>query len=398
MEKTYIIDTNVLLDDPNCITTLMNGEENNIVIPYKVLLELDNLKRDPVKRYLVKNVITSINENYDKIQFIKLDNHELSPDLEIISEINHHQENFPDGFKFVSNDRIMRLLCKIDNIETEEYKSSVPFLNDYEKYNGFTDDKNLTYNNSFLINKNGELLFRNKESIYKKTYTEKLRIWNIEPKNIYQAMALHMMNNVDYLHVVSLQSQAGFGKSILALASAFDLLDTPSLGFKKIYISKPACEIGESLGFLPGEIDDKYAPYMAYLQPILKTLDERKNLKKYISKRADGKYSFRTDKIELLPIQYIRGMNIDNAIVILDEIQNLSRHELKSILTRMGENVKCFCLGDVKQIDNKYLNEYNNGMNWLIKYFIVLDYYAHLTLKGEHSRGPICDMVLQSGM
>jgi PhoH-like ATPase len=103
-------------------------------------------------------------------------------------------------------------------------------------------------------------------------------------------------------------------------------------------------------------------------------------------------------RFELLPLTYIRGMNIENAIVIIDEIQNMSRSECRALLSRMGEGVKCFCLGDTRQVDHPYLNAENNGLNWIVNKFKGNRGYAHLVLKGDKSRGPITDMVIKSGL
>ena len=107
---------------------------------------------------------------------------------------------------------------------------------------------------------------------------------------------------------------------------------------------------------------------------------------------------YNAKRFELLPLAYIRGMNIENAVVIIDEMQNMSRSECRSLLSRMGEGVKCICLGDIHQVDNPYLNRDNNGMNWVVNKFKGSKIYAHLVLKGDKSRGPITDLVIRSGL
>jgi predicted ribonuclease YlaK len=101
---------------------------------------------------------------------------------------------------------------------------------------------------------------------------------------------------------------------------------------------------------------------------------------------------------EILPLAYIRGMNIENAVVIIDEMQNMSRAECRALLSRLGEGVKCICLGDIHQVDNPYLNQENNGLNWIVKKFKGSNIYSHLVLKGDKSRGPITDLVINSGL
>ncbi len=107
---------------------------------------------------------------------------------------------------------------------------------------------------------------------------------------------------------------------------------------------------------------------------------------------------FNPSKFEILPLAFIRGMNIEDAIVIVDETQNLSRYEVRALLTRMGENVRCFCLGDTRQVDHPYLNESNNALNWVVRMMKGSMNYGHMVIKGAKSRGPICDMVLKSGL
>ncbi len=100
----------------------------------------------------------------------------------------------------------------------------------------------------------------------------------------------------------------------------------------------------------------------------------------------------------MLPLAYIRGMNLEHAIVIVDEMQNLSRLESRALLTRMGEGTRCFCLGDTKQVDNPYLNEFNNGLNWVVTLCKGQPNYGHLVLKGSKSRGVITDLILKVGL
>jgi PhoH-like ATPase len=107
---------------------------------------------------------------------------------------------------------------------------------------------------------------------------------------------------------------------------------------------------------------------------------------------------FDPKRFELLPLAYIRGMNIENSVAIIDETQNLSRTECRALLSRMGEGVKCFCLGDIRQVDNPYLSQENNGLNWIVNKFKGNRIYGHIVLKGDKSRGPITDLVISSGL
>jgi PhoH-like ATPase len=202
------------------------------------------------------------------------------------------------------------------------------------------------------------------------------------------------------------------GKTYLALAAAFTLMFDPKYKdskYTKIFITKSTIEIGESLGYLPGNKEEKMAPYVRNILDLVFKLHEKRSLNRIFKKpkvsdlvesdpedNNGNKYTFRTTKFEVLPLNYIRGMNIDNAIVIIDEPQNLTRGEIRTLLTRMGQNVKCFCIGDTSQVDNINLDEGNNGLNWMVRLLRGEKEYAHLVLKGQHSRGPITDMCIKN--
>ena len=216
------------------------------------------------------------------------------------------------------------------------------------------------------------------------------------PRTVYQNLALELMTSEE-IPIVSIQSEAGYGKSHLALASAL-YLTLEKKRFNKIYVVKPMIEIGQKLGFLPGSLREKMEPYNKYISDlVLKLHGVRPANKLFLDAQAYPPL-YDPKRFELLPLAYIRGMNIENAVIIVDEMQNLSRSECRSLLSRMGENVKCICLGDTRQIDNPYLNRDNNGLNWVVKKFKGNRLYAHLVLKGEKSRGPITDLVIRTGL
>ena len=149
---------------------------------------------------------------------------------------------------------------------------------------------------------------------------------------------------------------------------------------------------------LPGDLEEKMAPYVRYVGDLLMKLHDLRPANRIFADSEGGNFRFNPKRFEILPIAFIRGMNLENAVVIIDEMQNLSRAETRALLTRMGENVKCICLGDTRQVDNPYLNESNNGLNWTVKMLKGLPGYGHIVLKGERSRGPITDMVIKTGL
>ena len=166
--------------------------------------------------------------------------------------------------------------------------------------------------------------------------------------------------------------------------------------FKKIIFIKSNVQIGLELGFLPGNLEEKLEPYNEYIKELLFKLDQGRSTHNNIFEGPPINKKLNDEKFKIIPLNFIRGTNIDDAFVIIDECQNLSKSELKTILTRMGENVKCILMGDTSQIDNPKLNEYNNGLSVVVRNLINKPNYAHMQMTGKHSRGPICDMVLNS--
>ena len=168
--------------------------------------------------------------------------------------------------------------------------------------------------------------------------------------------------------------------------------------YKKVFIFKPNMEIGQELGFLPGDVNEKMSPYFRPIRDLMEKLhDARPANRAWVDPDAT-ELELNRRAVEMLPINFLRGMNIDNAIVLIDEVQNISRGELRTVLSRMGENVKVICTGDVRQIDNVHLNEDNNGLNWMVKLFKGNANYGHVVLSGSKSRGPIADLVRESGL
>lgn len=391
--KNYVLDTNVLIENPQSIDILRNGSENNIFIPYHVLMELNKLKKDQRLAHIIAKVIESLDQNKEHVQIIRNDQLATSytdiADNYILSEINSNPE-IQDPI-LVTNDKILRLQAQLLNIQSEEFRQSRPFESESQLYTGFREENEGPIPNSFTW-ENGKPVFHgaNEQKII--NYT--LDVWKVTPRSTYQNIALELMQNPD-IDLITIQSEAGFGKTFLALASALDLVLNKKQ-YSKIHIVKPTHEIGPKLGYLPGDISEKIAPYIRYIHNLLEKLHEIRKTSKIFLDAADSGTKLNPKKIEILPLTFVRGMTIENSFVIIDETQNLSRYEIRSLLSRMGEGVKCVCLGDTRQVDNPHLNESNNGLNWIVKKMKGLNNYAHLVLKGDKSRGPITDMVIKS--
>ena len=393
--KNYVIDTNVLLDDPNALFKLRNGNENLVFIPYHVLLELNKFKKDPRLGHIVAKVIQYLSDNPDQFTILKSDN--VAPpfaqqvDSHILEEILTNDLGAPI---LVTNDNILRLQAGLRGIRSESYKDSMPFKSEAEYVTGFAERSEEVFANCFMWGEAGKPVFYGNGPT--KIIDYQHRIWNVTPRSVYQNLALELMTD-ESIHIVSMQSEAGYGKSFLALATALYLL-LEKKTYEKIYVVKPMIEIGQKLGYLPGSVEEKMGPYTRYILDLLLKLHKMRPANRIFVNPDQSPPQLNPARFELLPLTYIRGMNIENAVVIVDEIQNMSRSECRTLLSRMGEGVKCFCLGDTRQVDHPYLNAENNGLNWLVNKFKGHRIYAHLVLKGDKSRGPITDLVIKSGL
>ena len=219
----------------------------------------------------------------------------------------------------------------------------------------------------------------------KKTKMKKLvfdhegkQIWGIRARNVQQIMALELLLRDD-IPLVTLTGRAGTGKTLLTLATG--LFQTEDLGeYKKLFVARPIVPVGKDLGFLPGEKQEKLRPWM---QPIFDNLEFLFNTKKpgELDAILAGMGS-----IEVEALTYIRGRSIPEQFIIIDEAQNLTKHEVKTILTRVGERSKIVLMGDPDQIDHPYLDAYNNGLTYVVEKFKGQEIAGHVKLiKGERS-------------
>lgn len=409
MKKNYVLDTNIFLENPNAITILRNGEENNIYIPKRVLVELDRLKADPKVSHLITRATREIEKNLSYIKII--DNDQLdNNDLKILKDIE--TANIEDPV-LVTNDRIFRMMAANKNIKAEEFLDSLPFKSESEIFTGFlksAEDNECGVKNFFsweYSEEHGKSL----PVYYKSKHKPKCinwtnEIWKVKPKikdeetgdiDQYQNCAMQLLMDDD-IKIVSIQSPAGAGKSFISLAAALENV-LQKKRYKKIMFFKPIVESGESIGLLPGDIAEKTGPYIGYIDSLMAKLFEAREFKRLYKKSANGGANeFDPKMFSFVPVSFIRGMDIEDTFIICDEIQNYSRETMRTILTRCGRNCKIILLGDTNQVDNTKLNPLNNGMNWAVKQLKSSPIYAHIVLQGKHSRGPICDEVLASGL
>ena len=428
LKKIFVLDTSVILHDHNSLNCF---EENDVAIPITVLEELDNFKRgNDTKNYEAREFIRlldRLSNDYtlqdwipingsDKGKFkIIMQNETLSSDaIKIFGDKNDHRIlNAALGLKttnksskiiLVSKDINLRLKAKALNITAEDFetgkidrdstlysgKQSIDnidsdFINKLYKHSQNEDISVLKENivpNGFYILKNGKSSILGYYNPFEKQLerVEKQYVYGIKPKNAEQTFALHALLNPD-IKLVSLQGVAGTGKTLLALASA---LEQNNL-YQQIVLARPIVPLSnKDIGYLPGNAEDKINPYMQPLFDNLKFIKNQfgENEKKYrkIEEMEDQ------GKLKISALAYIRGRSLSNVIFIVDEAQNLTPHEVKTIITRAGENTKIIFTGDVFQIDTPYLDEQSNGLSYLIDRLKGNDLFAHITLeKGERS-------------
>lgn len=381
MKKNFVIDTNVLIEDTEAIKILRNGEENNIYVPWVVLNELDGLKKNSRLKTRSIQAIKELLKYKDQIKIVNFENSpfniirknynaqidSLSSDEKILLTVIELNNSLDNNVIFVTNDEMLLLRAHAMGINAEMYKRSIPFEVESQKYNGFIDiTKDELINNCFYFNKNGknELYFHKNNKIEDKL-VEQHSIWKVEPRTLYQNAAFELLLDDD-IPLVTIQSAAGFGKTYISLAVAlYSLLEVKK--YKKIFIVKPNIDVGsEKLGFLPGDVKDKVWPYFRPIYDLLIKLHELRPANSIWVDPKETILELNPRKVEFMPINFIRGMNIEDSFVIVDEIQGLSRYATRSLLSRMGKNVKCVCLGDIKQIDDPNLTEENNGLNWIV--------------------------------
>ena len=427
MKKTYVLDTNVFLTDAKSIFSFNN---NDIVIPLKVLEEIDKHKKrqDGVglnarasirildglreKGNLHKGIrlgkgkgILSVKMYDPEMMPLGLD--ETNADNQIVTTaLTEKRDNPKRKVIVISRDINMRIKCDALMIPSEDYIEDQVVSNVQELYEGFkshlvddqivdrfyagediTDEdiEGVFSPNQYIMlisNSNPKhtalAKFINSNTPLKKINEYKNKgIWGLRARNKEQAFALDMLMNTD-ITVISMIGAAGCGKTLLAIAAGLDQVLEQNI-YKKLVVSRPVQPLGKDIGFLPGTLEEKMHPWLMPVQDNLEFLmGDRKDTMALMMEQGT---------IEIEALTYIRGRSISNAFVIIDEAQNLTVHELKTIVTRIGENSKIILTGDIEQIDNTYIDATSNGLSYAIEKFKEHEIAGHITLqKGERSR------------
>jgi len=428
LKKIFVLDTSVILYNHDSIN---NFDDNDVAIPITVLEELDNFKKgNDTKNFEAREFIRIIDTLSDKgmltdwIPLVKskggkfkvvmnerstLDARQIfddnKPDHRILNAaLALSQENPDRKVVLVSKDINLRLKAKSLNIAAEDFLTGK--IKDVEGlYTGITTVNNLHGSTIDKLYQNGNCLPKeigikdpvpNHYYILRNTNTSALAFYNaltkkieriekraafrIMPRNAEQVFALHAILNPD-VKLVTLQGVAGTGKTLLALAAALD----QKRNFKQVFLARPIVPLSnKDIGFLPGDIKSKINPYMEPLYDNLKFIQSQFSEKDKEFKNITD--SLDNEKLVIQPLAYIRGRSISNVCFIVDEAQNLTPHEVKTIITRAGQGTKIIFTGDIYQIDTPYLDAQSNGLSYLIDKVKHHSIYAHVRLeKGERS-------------
>ncbi|MEM9859194.1 MAG: PhoH family protein [Bacteroidota bacterium] len=428
-KKIFVLDTSVIIYEHNSI---MNFDEHDVGIPITVLEELDNFKKGNdtknfeareftrlldklAKGYMLQNWNPLNGKTRGNFKVLmdfksKVDANEVfdedKADHRILnSALQLQQVEKSKKVVLVSKDINLRLKAKSLGLPAEDYNTGkvknvnslysgkaiqdktspekINFL--YE--NGAADAKEILgdktpVKNSYYIFKNGKKSILSYYNPFKDQieHVEKKAVYGVKPRNAEQTFAIHAIMNPE-IKLVTMQGVAGTGKTLIALAAALE----QKKEFKQIYLARPIVPLSnKDIGYLPGDIKSKLNPYMEPLWDNLKFIQNQWH-------ETDKEYSKLTEmvnqeKLVITPLAYIRGRSLSNICFIVDEAQNLTPHEVKTIITRAGENTKIIFTGDIYQIDTPYLDSQSNGLSYLIDRVKDHDLYAHVTLeKGERS-------------
>lgn len=426
MVKNYVLDTNVLLHDPDSIFSF---DDNNVIIPLPVLEELDGFKRKPGQlgancREVVRN-LDRLREKGNLLDGIELEkggklkvlvyhknNFEIPPFLKrelkdnwILLYALRLSKEADEGLEtiLVTKDINFRLKAEAVGINSQDYMKD---KSEVEQYKGFLDikrnDLKTDVTNRFasgemipldLLNVNSEEVHPNmyislndqyfgkvnKESdaIIPLKYNFESKFYSIFALNKEQLFALDAMMD-ETVSLITLTGPAGTGKTLIALAAGLKLC-MEEKKYEKMIVTKPVVPMGQDIGFIPGSAEEKLRPWVQPVFDNLEFLFGKRGIKaeEYLRKR---------NLIEIEVLSYIRGRSIPDQLIIIDEAQNLTPHEIKTIITRVGENSKIILTGDPEQIDHPYLDEMSNGLMYAGSRFYGQKIASHLHLtKGERS-------------
>lgn len=429
--KNYVLDTNVLLHDPN---SLLNFDENNVLIPIEVIEEIDHFKRESTElgqnARTVSRKLDSLRTQGSLSEGVKLQNggslriifhkpgrngkatelilgeSKSTVDSRIVALALGVQKEHPkQPTILVSKDINLRIKADALGLQAEDYETDRVHIKDL--YTGMLEIT-MTAEKIASFRANGELELNGGAQYYPNEYCTLMEetnpkrtalakvdatgkklvpiidnregVWGIKPRNREQHFAFDALLD-DRIKLVTLMGKAGTGKTLMAMAAGLKrtVLDRE---FRRLVVARPTISMGKELGFLPGSLDEKLAPWM---QPIHDALEMLSDLNMGQEHRRSNDL-MRSGSIVVEALSYIRGRSIAHQFMVIDEAQNLTPLEVKTIITRVGHGTKIVFTGDPYQIDNPYVDSSSNGFNYIISKFRAEPVAAHIELqKGERS-------------
>lgn len=423
MNKIYVMDTSVLIDDPSAYKHFAHSE---VIIPITVINELDKKKLAPGDagrnaRAAIKlldqissqgdistgillddDILIKIDTEYNDVRNLSIGDPNSGDTHILACAININKSRPAYDVTLVSNDFNLRIRSKARGIDAIGHEGKYSFSDLYSgsrtivnedagldlQKKGFINPslygiEDLQPNECVLLtSSNGDGLAMGRKStpngikLVKKEYP-----WNLKSRNKEQTYAIDLIMDKS-IDLVTLIGKAGTGKSLVVLAAALELVVNRHQ-YDKFVIYRPIQPVGNDIGFLPGTLEEKLGPWFQAIMDNFETLlgakggDWRRDLEMYQKK----------GRIEMDAVTYIRGRSIPNAIILLDECQNLTREEVKTVLTRAGENTKIILTGDIEQIDHSMLDATSNGLTYVIEKFKDSDLAGHITFtQGERSK------------
>jgi PhoH-like ATPase len=428
-KKLFIIDTNVLLHDYKCI---YNFEENDVIIPIVVLEELDKFKRgndlinfhareftrelDKLSGDMLLTANIPLGENLGNLHIetgkdfsekVNQSFPERTADHRILAIADYvYNSTKENAVVLITKDINLRMKAKSLGITAQDYQNDkVTNIDDlykgikvlegvnhelinklYELPEGinsaeFKLDSDLTGHQFFIMKNDGASALAHFNPVNRMlTRVIKQNTYGIDPRNAEQTFALDALMNPD-IQLVSLTGKAGTGKTLLALAAALH----QHKRYKQIFLARPIVPLANrDLGFLPGDIKEKMDPYVQPLYDNLTVIRHKFSHQSPEFLRIND--MMKDEKLVITPLAYIRGRSLSSIFFIVDEAQNLTPHEIKTIITRAGEGTKMVFTGDIEQIDSPYLDTASNGLSYLSDKMKGQDIFAHVNLvKGERS-------------
>jgi PhoH-like ATPase len=424
--KNYILDTNVLLHDPN---SLLNFEDNSVIIPIEVLEEIDRFKRESSELGQNARMVSRMLDGFraqgqlsdgvnlpnggrlqiifnDRLSEVTTPFGQNTVDSRIVALALHVKNQHPSTpTVLVTKDINLRIKADALGLAAEDYETDRILLKDLysgmcekivsqEKMTAFRANGELEINNG-RVNYPNEYCTLTDETNPKRTALTKVDatgkklvpiidsregVWGIKPRNREQHFALDALLD-DRIKLVTLMGKAGTGKTLLAMAAGLKktVLDRE---FRRLVVARPTVAMGRELGFLPGTLEEKLTPWM---QPIHDALELLGDLNMGHEHRRSNDL-IRSGLVVVEALSYIRGRSIAGQYMVIDEAQNLTPLEVKTIITRVGEGTKIVFTGDPYQIDNPYVDSSSNGFNFIISKFREQPIAAHVEMqKGERS-------------